>query len=417
MPPAKDIKLNRRQILAGSLNSLAAGLGGAAPFLFSHTNTALAAQGDKTDKYNLSRAEQHNLFAATRRESDGTYAASIFHPERGDLVRVPLPARGHDITAHPNGRLFVAFARRPGTFAVAFHTPHINAVKSQPPLWFTTRPDRHFYGHGVFSPDGALLYATENDFENARGVISVRDVRKNYKQIGEFPTHGIGPHDLALMPDGKSLVIANGGIETHPESGRRKLNISEMEPNLSLIDRHSGRLISKFTLPPHLHKLSIRHLAVNSAAAEEEKGAIYFACQYHGAAEDWPPLIGRHHPNDPPGKVTFLPMPEAFLPSMRNYIGSICTDRSGSLLAASSPRGGQIVFWNVKENRFLAHHPLKDGCALAQTNLANQFILASGEAKLQHASFASPPAQKVNYSPTLNTPGQHWDNHAIFAGF
>ena len=36
---------------------------------------------------------------------------------------------------------------------------------------------RHFFGHGVFSPDGKLLYATENDFEAARGVIGVYDVR------------------------------------------------------------------------------------------------------------------------------------------------------------------------------------------------------------------------------------------------
>jgi hypothetical protein len=40
------------------------------------------------------------------------------------------------------------------------------------------------------------------------GVIGVYDARANYKRIDEFPTFGIGPHDLALLPDGKTLVVA-----------------------------------------------------------------------------------------------------------------------------------------------------------------------------------------------------------------
>ncbi|MCY4151013.1 MAG: DUF1513 domain-containing protein [Aestuariivita sp.] len=32
-------------------------------------------------------------------------------------------------------------------------------------------PGRYFYGHGVFSQDGSLLFTTENDYQTALGVI------------------------------------------------------------------------------------------------------------------------------------------------------------------------------------------------------------------------------------------------------
>ena len=69
--------------------------------------------------------------------------------------------------------------------------------------------------HGVFSADGRLLYSTENDYDGARGMIGVRDVTGGYKQIGEFPAHGMEPHDIALLSDDRTIVIANGGIRTH----------------------------------------------------------------------------------------------------------------------------------------------------------------------------------------------------------
>ena len=55
-------------------------------------------------------------------------------------------------------------------------------------MWFTSKPYRHFFGHGVFSADGKLLYTTENDYQNARGMIGVRDATDGYKQIVDLAT-------------------------------------------------------------------------------------------------------------------------------------------------------------------------------------------------------------------------------------
>src|SRR5690606_22830554 len=87
--------------------------------------------------------EAEPLFAAARRSSDGALSVAIFRPDGTDVNAVALPARGHDVTVCPVTRTCVAFARRPGNFAVAFRRD-----PGWKPIRFTTPPERHFYGHG-----------------------------------------------------------------------------------------------------------------------------------------------------------------------------------------------------------------------------------------------------------------------------
>ena len=109
---------------------------------------------------------------------------------RGDPVgsrqaavhRSPLPDRGHDVTFDPSRAARWSSRGSPGTFAVVFD--HAGAT---PPVTITSVAGRHFFGHGVFSPDGALLYATENDFDNAAGMVGVYDATGGFARIGEFP--------------------------------------------------------------------------------------------------------------------------------------------------------------------------------------------------------------------------------------
>jgi uncharacterized protein len=198
-------------------------------------------------------ARDMELFAAARRDDRGTYSAALFSLEGGDVRSVELPERGHDIALRPGSGEWVAFARRPGRFGVAVPTD------GRAPVWFTAKPDRHFFGHGVFSADGKLLYTTENE---AQGIIGVRDATDSYKQIGEFSARGMEPHDVQLLSDGRTMVIANGGIRTHPDSGADEMNLRDMKPSLVYVDLSTGDLIEEQKLAPVLHQLSIRHLAL-----------------------------------------------------------------------------------------------------------------------------------------------------------
>ena len=256
--------------------------------------------------------------------------------------------------------------------------------------------DRHFYGHGVFSRDGRLLFTTENDYENERGVIGVWDAADGYRRLAEFDSHGIGPHDLRLMPDGNTLVVANGGIATHPDSGRRKLNIAEMEPSLALIDVRSRGLVERCQLSRSLHKLSIRHLAVSKA------GKIAAALQYEGPEEDLPPLLftwngGAPKPHQAPPDVQM---------AMRNYCGAIALDVSSQVIAVSCPRGNLVTFWDAATGRYLHSLSLEDGCGVAPTGTGSEFLVTSGAGTRVRYNSARRVAR-----PLPDTYDTAWDNH------
>lgn len=329
-------------------------------------------------------------FAAARKDDRGTYSAALFDLEQGDIRAVELPGRGHDIAMRPGGSEWVAFARRPGRFGVAV------PIGAGEPVWFASKPDRHFFGHGTFSADGRMLYTTENDYESGRGVIGVRDANAGYRQIGELAGYGVGPHDLALLSDGRTVVVANGGIRTHPEREREELNLADMKPSLVYVDIETGDLLEEQLLAPALHQLSIRHLAV------AENDTVVFGCQYRGPEEDQPPLVGFHRRGEQP---VVVPAPATTQAALRNYIGSVTADASGGIVAASAPKSGLVTYWDVASCRFLGTSELSDACGLAPTHHAASFLLTSGQGWL---------ATGEAHGPLSRRPSRyHWDNHAI----
>lgn len=345
------------------------------------------------------------LFAAARRHlpngESASYSAALF-TSAGDLRSVALPGRGHDVAVRPHGLgepitqpvEVVAFARRPGRFAVAFST---NSARE--PFHFFAKEDRHFYGHGVFSPNGKLLFTTENDFENGVGVIGIRDATAGYKQIGEFSSFGIGPHDMALLDDGITLVIANGGLETSPETGRQILNLTEMEPSLVYIDCRTGTLIEKQTLPALLHQLSIRHLTVAG------KNRVVFGGQFKGPKTNQPPLIGFH---DRGHEIKLVAAPKEVLRNMKNYVGSVTVDKSGEIIAASHPRGGFISYWDAVNRTFIGTRKLIDVCGVARTHSKSEFVQTSGIGQVEQTSFSDGSSKRFETAHNVQ-----WDNHAI----
>jgi hypothetical protein len=331
--------IDRRALLTGAGAVLAAGL---AP-----RSAAALATSDA-------------LVLAPARRADGGYAVMVFG-ERGELIReIALPARAHDLAVHPESGRAVVFARRPGTFAVAFDV-HGRVA----PQVFIARPDRHFFGHGAYSADGRLLFATENDFGAGAGVIGVYDATGSYARIGEFPTRGVGTHEAILLPDGKTLAIANGGIETHPDWGREMLNIPSMDPSLAFVDL-DGHLIAQHRLPERYHQLSIRHMAVGA------DGAIWFGTQWEGDPLETPPLVGRATLD---GRLALVAMPERELNDMRRYIGAMAASRDGTVVSASAPRGGYVVHFSAASGTYLGRTAIPDSSGI--TGYGSKSVLAS----------------------------------------
>lgn len=306
------------------------------------------------------------VFASAIQRREGGYAAALVS-EAGTLISsVDLPERGHDITGSPTTGQAVVFARQPGTFAIVF-----DPAGRTPPQTLTSVEGRHFFGHGAFSPDGRLLYATENDFDNARGVIGLFDASDGFRRIGEFDTFGIGPHELLLTADGTTLVIANGGIETHPDYGRTELNLDSMDPSLVFIDARTGDLIGQLRLGADLHQLSIRHMAFDAA------GRVWFGCQFRGPDADRPQLVG-YATRD--GEIRLIELPDDTLGNLRNYVGSLAASRDGSLVGVSSPEGNTILAIDAATARLVTVTQLDDGCGIAPDGAG--FLASSGQGRL-----------------------------------
>ncbi len=334
------------------------------------------------------------LYLAARKEADGSYAVVVFTPDGHDVVRVPLPGRGHDVTLHePSGRA-VAFARRPGTFAAAFD---IHGRKE--PEFFSSPQGRHFYGHGVYSPDGRLLYATENDFENGLGFIGVYDSSDGYRRIAQFSSGGVGPHEILLAPDGRTLVVANGGMETHPDYGRTILNLPTMKPTLALIDRMTGDIIATHDLGESQRLSSIRHMTIDG------HGSVWFGCQFQGDKATRPQLVGRIKRD---GVPELLNAPEDVLHGFNNYIGSVMTSRDGEIVATSSPRGGQVVYWNATSGQVLGRDRVRDGCGVA-ARPSNDFLISDGAGEL----LAGGPDHGGAPDLVRRDGKVSWDNHMV----
>lgn len=292
------------------------------------------------------------LYANCVMTRDGAYAVAVFDDAGAIRALHPLPGRGHDVAFEPGRGLCVAFARRPGTFAVAF-----DLVGARAPEVIAAAPGRHFFGHGVFTPDGALLYATENDFAAGRGVVGVYDVRDGWRRIGEMPTGGIGPHELVWTEPGRTLAVANGGVDTTPEAGgRTALNIADMEASLTLVDVGAGRVVSTHRLGADYAQLSPRHLAVDG------RGAVWFGSQHYGDPTELPPLAGRLVPGREP---ELFALPEEEAPRAKNYVGSVAVTADGDTAVFSAPKGSLVFAFDTAAGAFLGTAAVSDGCGLA----------------------------------------------------
>lgn len=322
-------------------------------------------------------------FIAAAREPDGTYAIHGIDADGRETFSIPLPARGHAACGHPTRAEAIGFARRPGRFALVIDCATGVVLRNlEPPA------DRHFNGHGVYSKDGSTLFTSEQEIVGSAGHVGIWDTH-SYTRLGSFPTTGLGPHEIRLMPDGARLVVANGGIET---DDREKMNIDRMEPSLVYTDL-SGRVLDKLILDPDLHQNSIRHLAIRP------DGLVAFAMQWQGEEGAAMPLLGLHRMTETP-ILASAPLDEQLL--MQGYAGSIAFAGNGGEVAITSPRGGRLHRF-TPDGEFIASFARSDVCGLAA--LGDGYLASDGLGGLIALDHAGPRA--------LNRMPSAWDNHLI----
>lgn len=264
-----------------------------------------------------------------------------------------VPTRAHGVWVEAGGTL-LAVARRPGDWLLRWKPDAAQGGKAI--AWGWIEPDRAFNGHVVASPDGKLLYTTETNLETGQGLIGLRDAA-TLQKTGEWPTHGMDPHELLLDADG-SLMVANGGIPALPETGRLKIHMGRMDASLVRLDTRSGELRGQWRLADQ--RLSLRHIAwadsANDAAGQRLLGIALQAEHDDAAAKAAAPVLAVF---DGQRLQTRAADPGQLL---AGYGGDIAP--AGGGFAVSCPRANGVALWRA-DGEWAGFLPLQEACALA----------------------------------------------------
>ena len=250
----------------------------------------------------------------------------------------------------------------------------------------------------MFHQSGEWLYATENDTTDpGRGVLGVyRFDGERLQHSGEISTHGLGPHQVSWMPDGETLVVANGGIRTEAES-RVEMNLDAMEPSLVLM-RRDGNLLSKETLAQQMN--SVRHLAIG------RDGTIVAGQQFMGDAHEHADLLAIKRPGRP---FEAFPVAEEQRLAMAQYTASVAIHDDLRLVALTAPRGNRFFIWDLDSGAVRLDTPLPDCAGVGAVK--NGFVVTSGQGRCR---FYDCQGERIAAQP-LELPSGLWDNHLHLA--
>jgi hypothetical protein len=330
--------------------------------------------------------------------ANGGFGLAGFDSEGNIRYRLPLSGRGHSFARRADGRVAVAFSRRPGDYALAFDPQAGTAMHLIP-----AAEDRNFCGHGAFTPDGRLMFATEAVGSTGDGVLGIYDATAGWKRVGEISTRGLDPHEVRLMPDGRTLAVANGGILMRSDMPRLKLNIPDMDPSLVYLDSRDGSLIRQIRPATELRQLSIRHIAI------DRRGRVAVAMQYEGPVADRVPLVAVHDAPAGTDRLDYLPMPEDQRLAMRQYCGSAATDDSRRYLAVSSPRGNRVLVWDMERLALVHVGEARDVCGVAALPESG-FLASNGLGRLFRLDTES------RLDAVAEAARLQWDNHMVAIG-
>jgi hypothetical protein len=185
---------------------------------------------------------------------------------------------------------------------------------------------RQFYGHGVCSADGKLVYSTETS-PDGQGAIGIRDVA-TLAYVGDFPTYGFNPHECYLIEGGKVLLVTNGG----------GTQASGSKAALCYIDVQSQRLLERVEMPDerfntgHVFPFGKRQAVVVSAPRKgldtSSLGAISVRRQNAKMLE-------------------VLSAPEAVVNKMFGETLSVSVIPEKDLFIATHPTPGMVTFWQT----------------------------------------------------------------------
>lgn len=295
-------------------------------------------------------ARHTRLLAAWQASNEQRIGVITVHGSRWSVQReLAVPTRAHGLLVESGGSV-LATARRPGDWLLRWHT-----VSGQT-QWHWIEDDRRFNGHAATSPDGQTIWTTETDLDTAQGRLAARDA-KSLEKRAEWATHGMDPHEFLVLPSSVghipagSLLGANGGIPTLPETGRSKRALDRMDASLVALSPHDGARLGQWRLDDPF--LSIRHLAWDPVS--RTVGIALQAEHPEADAKRRAPVIAVWN-----GQRLQAALEQ---PAMQGYGGDICALPGGGFVV-SCPRADTLALFGA-DARWSRNQPHREAYALA----------------------------------------------------
>ncbi len=254
------------------------------------------------------------------------FVLSVLQPARKKPLLIETAFLPHAIALHPEVPTRMALFEKKGPGACIVD---LNELKVEQPL--VTVPERHFYGHGVYSTDGSLLYCTEAYLEGLKGTIAVRD-GKNFQLLGEFPSHGEEPHECQLLGDGKVMAITNGG-------GR----LGGSLPCVTYVEIENQRLLDQWS--PTNAYINTGHFAIS------ENGTLVVVSAPRAGLP--PSENGGVSIRKPGGELVTMREPGDVVSRMKGEALSVVIHEETGIAVVTHPDGGMVTFWSLDDVSFV----------------------------------------------------------------
>ena len=332
-----------------------------------------------------SSVEDYILFGAWQRQR--SYGAGMLNSSLQHATE--LVTRGHHIEIINDNEAWL-FARRPSSYML-----RVNWRTGQVLTRYIYDSTRTGFGHGIMSADGLLL-TTDQRLDDDAGLLTIRDGRTGeVKQ--EVLSGGIGPHELLMMPDGIHIAIANGGVLTRPDSGRTKLNLAHMQPNLTILNRYTGVITHQAQLNDA--RLSIRHLA------HLPNRAIGIALQYEQVNGNTAMPVAAIW--QPEASIKLLETPGESFNRAQGYAASAASDGL-NYFVVSCPKANAVMVWTV-QGQWLWTLNVPSAYGLAAMPQCNCLAVSSENGGIYYFDTQT-WQEKTTLRQTFDV---QWDNHLI----
>ncbi|MFN8753590.1 MAG: DUF1513 domain-containing protein [Betaproteobacteria bacterium] len=229
----------------------------------------------------------------------------------------------HAIAIRPDNPQQVVAFEKIGPGCAEFHLPSGELRRFIAPV-----PGRWFYGHGVFSADGALLFSTETVIQTGEGRIGVRDAH-SLRPLDDFPTFGHNPHDCHLVEEGRVLVITNGGGKAGAD-----------QPCVTWVDTGTRKLLHRLEIQGERHNAG--HLAITPGGTL----AVVSAPRAGLGEQALGGLSLRPGEGD---ALQLITGPAEVTGRMSGEALSVEIHEASGTVAVTHPVGGMVTFWRAAD--------------------------------------------------------------------